>query len=81
MKKILKGNLDRTKNSNATWVGTTIKRLIIEPVKRFGLPVLYCKWTQGTARHNSQILAAFNGNLGAAMESQMGSPLDYGSTF
>ena len=31
--KILKGKLDRTQNSNATWIVTTINILIIKPVK------------------------------------------------
>ena len=79
--KIIKVNLYRTQKSNSTWLGTTIKRLIIEPFKVFGLPVFYCKWTQGTARQNIQILDALNGSLGAAMESQKGSPLNYVLTF
>ena len=41
-------------------------------------PVFFFKQTQEAARNNSQILAAFNGNLGAAIEAQKVIPLDYG---
>ena len=57
----------------------TINKLIIKPVKRLETPVFSFKRTHGTAVQNSQILATFNGNLGAEMEDQKGSPLDYGS--
>ena len=73
MAKILKGKLDRTQKSNATWLVTTIKRLIIKPVKELGLPVFSFKRTQEAAHQNRKILAAFNGNFCAAMEAQKGS--------
>ena len=40
MEKILKAKIDRTQKFNTTWLVTKIKRLIIKPVKEFGLPVL-----------------------------------------
>ena len=65
MAKIFKGKLDQTHKSNAIWIVTTIKRIILKTVKEFGLPVLSFKHTQKVARNNNQMLAAFNGNLGA----------------
>ena len=58
---------------------TTIKRLIIKPVNKLKKLVFFFKRTQEDAQNNSQILEAFNGNLGAAIEAQKGSPIDYGS--
>ena len=60
---------------------TTIKKLIIKPVKKLISPVFSFKWTQEAAQKNSQIIAAFNGKLGAAIESQKGIPLEYVSLF
>ena len=81
MAKIIKGKLDQTHNTNVTWLVTAIKRLIIKPVKKIGPPVFSFKQTQESSQNNSQILAAFNGNLGAVIYSQKGIPLDYGSEF
>ena len=81
MVKIIKIKLDRGKKSNATWLVKTIKRLIIKPVKKLVKPVFSFKQTQEAAQMNSQILAALNGNLGAATEAQTVSPLDYGPEF
>ena len=78
MGKNIKGKLDRTQNSNTPWLVTTIKRLIIKPVKRLGPPVFSFKQTQEVAQTNIQILAAFNGNLEASIEAKTGIPLDYG---
>ena len=58
---------------------TTITRLIIKPVQKLGNPVFSFKRTYEATWNNSQILAAFNGNLGAAIETQKGSPIYYGS--
>ena len=60
---------------------TKIKRLIIKPVNILRKPVFSFKRTQEVAQNNSQILAAFNGNLGVAIRFQKESPLDYGSEF
>ena len=81
MEKTIKGKLYQKQNSNATWIVTTFKRLIIKPVKKLGKQVLPFKGTQEAAQKNSQILAAFNGNLGSGIEAQMGSPIYYGSEF
>ena len=43
------------------------------------VPVLSFKWTQESALSNSNILSAFNGNLGEATEAKKGIALDYGS--
>ena len=67
MAKILKGKLDQTQKSNATWLVKTIKRLIIKPYKAFRLSVFSFKQIQEATRQNNQIVATFNGNLGAAM--------------
>ena len=55
-----------------------INIFIIKPAKKLGPPVLSFKRTQEDAFQNSHILSAFNGNLGAAIEDQRGTPLDYG---
>ena len=81
MAEIIKIMLYRKQNSNATWPVTTIKRLIIKPANKLGKPVFSFKLTQEAAQNNSQILATFKGNLGAAIEAQKGIPLDYGSEF
>ena len=81
MAKIIKGKLDRTQNSKATCLTTTIKILIIKPVNKIGPPIFSFKRTQEAAQNNSQILAAFNVNLRAAIEAQKLIPLDYGSEF
>ena len=81
MVKILKGDIYRTQKSNVPRLVTAIKILIIKPISKLSPPVLSFKRTQEAARQIIQILAAFNGNLGAAIESQKGSPLDYGSEF
>ena len=59
----------------------TIKILIIKPGNKIVKPVFPFKRTQEDSQNNSQILAAFNVNSGAAIETQKGSPLDYGSEF
>ena len=60
---------------------TTIKRLIIKPIKKLGPTVFSFKQIQEAATHNIQILDAYNGNLGAEIEAQKGIPLYYGSKF
>ena len=81
MAKIIKSKLDQKQNSNAPWLVKTIKRMIIKPVKKLGKPVFSFKRTQESAQMNSQILASFNGNLGASIEDQTLIPLDYDSEF
>ena len=81
MAKILKVKLDLTQKSSATWLVTTIKKLIIKPVEEFGIPVLSFKLTQEAVLQNSQILSEFNVNLGGAIKAHKGIPLDYGSEF
>ena len=53
MGKIIKSKLDQKQNSNATWLVTRIKRLIIKPVKKLGKPVFSFKHTQEAAQKNS----------------------------
>ena len=67
MENILKGKLDRTQKSNTIFIVTTINRLIIKPVKKLVPPVFYFKQTQQSVCQNSQILALFDGNLGATI--------------
>ena len=50
-------------------------------VKEIGIPVFSLNQTQEAPLKNCNILSAFNRNLGEAMESQKGSPLDHGSEF
>ena len=78
---IIKSKLYEKKKSNATWLVTTIKILIIKLVKKLEKPVFSFKRTYEAAQINSQILAAFNGTLGASIEAQTGSRLYYGSEF
>ena len=67
MENIIKSKLDRRQKSNATWLVTTIKRLIIKLVKKLGKLVLSFKLTHEAAQTNSQKLSSFNENLGAAI--------------
>ena len=61
------------------WLVTKIKNIIVKSVKELRLPLFYAKRSQESACHDSNILAAFDGNLVAVMGSQKGIPLDYGS--
>ena len=57
----------------------TIKQIISTTFKELRPPVFSSKRTQEVSLQNNTILDAFNINLGEALESQQGSPLDYGS--
>ena len=70
METVLKGKLDQKQNFQASWLVTTIKKIIRKPVKELGLPVFSFKRTQETVFHDRNILAAFYGNLGATMDVQ-----------
>ena len=81
MAKTQKGKMDHQQKSHTSCLVATIKQLISTKSKEFIPPVFSLRWIHKAASHNSNILAAFNGNLGEALEAYKGSPLDYGSEF
>ena len=62
-------------------MATITKRLLNNPNTDLRHQVLFFKQTQAAAQNNRNILVAFNGNIGKALDAQKGIPLDYGSEF
>ena len=77
----LKGKLNRKQNTNTSWLVKTIRAILKTPIQKLEKPILLFKRTNEAAVRNSKTLAAFNGDLGAAIEAQKGIPLNYGSEF
>ena len=78
---ILKGELNSQQSTNASWIVTTIKATLKAPIQKFEKPVFSFRRTHEEAVRNSKILAAFKGNLGAAIAAQKDSPVNYRSEF
>ena len=75
MATILKGNIDQKQKSQYSWLVKTIKKINGRPIKEIRLTVLSFNQTQAAALHNSNIFAAFDGNLGKAIKSSKVSPI------
>ena len=60
---------------------TTIKAIMKTPIQKFEKPIFSFKRTHEAEVRNGKILAAFNGDLGAAIVAQKYSPVNYGSEF
>ena len=75
--KSLKGKLDIQQIPTTPWIVTTVKLLIRKTTRELQHLVLSFRRTQEAEDHNSNILAAFNWNLGETLESQKGISLDY----
>ena len=77
----LKGELNSQQSTNASWLVTTIKATLKIPIQKFEKPIFSFKRTHEAAVRNSKIMAAFKGDLGAAIAAHKESPINYGSEF
>ena len=77
----LKVKLNSQQSTNASWLVTTIKSTLKIPIQKFGKPIFSFKRTHEAAVRNSKIMAAFKGDLGAAIAAHKDSPVNYGSEF
>ena len=77
----LKGKLNSQHSTNASWLVTTIKSTLKIPIQKFGKPIFSFTRTHEAAVRNSKRMAAFKGDLGAAIAAHKDSPVNYGSEF
>ena len=63
------------------WLVTTIKAILKTPIQKPEKPIFSFRRTHEAAVRYRKILAAFKGDLGAAIVSQKDSPINYGSEF
>ena len=77
----LKGKLNSQQSTNASWLVTTIKAILKIPIRKFEKPIFSFKRTHEAEVRNSKILAAFKGDLGAAISAHKDSPVNCGSEF
>ena len=75
----LKGKLNSQQSKNASWLVTTIKATLKIPIQKFENTIFPFKRTHEAAVRNSKILAAFKGELGAAIAAHKDIPFNYGS--
>ena len=78
---ILKGKMNSQQLMNASWIVTTIKAILKEPIEIFENTIFLFRRTHEAAVRNIKILAAFNGDLGADILEQKDIPGNYGSEF
>ena len=60
---------------------TTIKAILKTPIQKFEKPIFSFRRTHEAAVSNRKILAAFKGDLGAAIATHEDSPVTYGMEF
>ena len=77
----LKGKLNSQQLSNASWLVTMINATLKTPIQKFEKPIFSFRRTHEASVRNSKILAAFKGDLGAAIAAHKESPVNYGSEF
>ena len=77
----LKGKLNSQQSTNASWLVTTIKSTLKIPIQKFVKHIFSFKRTHKAAVINRKIMAAFKGDLGAAIAAHKDSPVNYGSEF
>ena len=77
----LKGNMNSQQSTNALCIVTTIKAILKTPIQKFENPIFLFRITHEAAVSNRKILAAFKGDLVAAIAAQTDSPVNYGSEF
>ena len=77
----LKSKLKSQQLTDASWLVTTIKVTLKTPIHKFGKPIFSFRRTHEAAVRNSKILAAFKGDLCAAIAAHKDSPVNYGSKF
>ena len=75
----LKSKLKNQQNTNALCLVTTFKAIQKTPICLLENPILLFRRTHEAAIRNSKTLAAFKGDLGAAIVAQKDSPVNYGS--
>ena len=74
----LKGKLNSQQSTNASCLVTTINAKLKIPIQKFDNPIFLFRRTHEAAVRNSKILAAFKGDLGAAIAAHKDSPVSYG---
>ena len=57
---------------------TTFREVMKKPIHKLEKPIFLFRRTHEAAVRNSKILAAFNGDLGAAIVAQKDIPVNYG---
>ena len=77
----LKVNMNSQQKTNALWLLTTIKAILKTPIQKSKKSIFLFRITYESAVRNSKILAAFKGDLGAAIAAQNFIPVNYGSKF
>ena len=75
----LKGELNSQQFTNASWLVTTIKATLKIKIQKFEKPIFSFKRNHEASVRNSKTLAAFKGDLGAAIAAHKDSPVNYGS--
>ena len=73
----LKVKLNSQQSTNTSGLGTTIKATLKTPIQKFEKLIFLFRITHETAVRNSKILAAFKGDLGAAITSHKDIPVNY----
>ena len=76
-----KCKLNSQQSTNASWLVITIKATLKIPIQKFEKPIFSFKRTHEAAVRNIKILAAFKGDLGAAIDARRDSPFNYGSRY
>ena len=77
----LKGKLNSQQSTRASWLVTTIKATLKIPIQKFEKPIFSFKITHEAAVRNSKIIAAFKGDLDAAIAAHKDSPSNHGWEF
>ena len=75
----IKVNLNIQQLTNTSCLVTKIKATLKTPIKKLEKPIFLFRRTHGAAVRNSKILAAFKGDLGAAIAAHKDSPVNYTS--
>ena len=77
----LKYKMKSQQTTNALWPVTTIKAILNTPIQKFVNPILLFRITHKSAFRNRKIIAAFKGDLGAAIWTQKDFPVNYRPEF
>ena len=70
--------LNSQQKTNASWLVTTIQVIPKTPIQKFEKTIFSFRITHEVTVRNIKRLAAFNGDLGAAIAAQKDSPVNYG---
>ena len=77
----LKGKLSIQQKTNASWLVTTIKKILKTPTQKPEKTIFTFRITHEAEVRNRKIRAAFNSELGAAIAAQKDNPVNYGWEF